>query len=60
MSYLIPQLITVAVYGLLFKEFIDRGGNSMGDYALSIPMITLMFTCPVWWAFYLIELVFYK
>ena len=60
MSYFIPQLITVVVYGLLFKELTDKGSGGISGYAISIPIITLLFTCPVWWVFYLIELVFYK
>lgn len=58
MSYLIPQLITVVVYALMFWAGMEKG--NVWDFALGVPAATAFVTSPVWIAFYYIELVFYK
>ena len=60
MSYLVPQLITVAAYALLFWAGLQKGDGSLMDFVLGVPAAAAFVVSPVWLSFYYIELVFYR
>ena len=60
MSYLVPQLITAAVFFMSLYLMDANGSYGYLTWVIAPTLVTALVVWPAWLVFYCIELVFYK